>query len=257
MSNVFDEFKKKDDDARLFSHQGAIYLESELIPVQEPDKSNSLVADAATALPVDMKIRSVYNVFLAQSFASLACLTLGMPFYNWELEHVVVLCLTIVFAICCGFTYLLMLVFRKTQPYAAMFIWFCFVLCGVIVTGCTAALVSNVSPFQLMMMLWMQSIVVIIYTITSTRSMSCWYAFAYMCLMSIVVWGLFIYAFVIEHDWIASIVILCLGLACAGYEAFEIHLMLEEYCYGNSWEDIILSIITLYGDPVLRIIKAL
>lgn len=256
-SGVYDQFKKKDDDTRLFVSGGAIYLESELIPVKEEDNSPSLIAEAATAMPVDMKVQSIYNVFVAQNFASLACLVMGMPFYYWELPHLVALCLTIIFSICCGFCYILMLVFRKTQPYAALCIWLCFVLCGVVVTGCTASLVWNVSPFQLMMMLWMQSIAVIIYTRLSTRTISAWYALTYMCLVSIFVWGLFIVAFVIEHDWIASIVILCLGLACAGYQAYEVHLILDEYCYGNNWEDIILSIITLYGDPILRIINAL
>jgi hypothetical protein len=254
---VYDQFKKKDDDARLFVNNGAIYLESELIPVKEEDTSPSLIANAATALPVDMKVQTVYNVFVAQSFASLACLVMGMPLYYWELQHVVALCLAIIFSVCCGFSYILMLVFRKTQPQVAFCIWISFVMCGVIVTGCTASLVWNVSPFQLMMILWMQSITVIIYTRLSTRTLSAWYALTYMCLASIVIWGLFIYAFVVEHDWIASIVILCLGLACAGYEAYEIHLILDEYCYGNSWDDIILSVITLYGDPILRIIKAL
>jgi hypothetical protein len=262
MNGLFDKVKKKDDDARLFVYENkpnAIYLESELIPVDIAPipPPPSLIEEAATTLPVDMHVRGVYNMFIAQCCASLACLALGMPFYYWGLDHVVALSLVIIFSILFGFCYLLMIIFRKTQPYAAICIWFCFVLCGIFMTGCTASLIWNVSPFQLMMILWTQSIVVIVYTLLSPRTISAWYAFVYMCLVSIVVWGLFIYAFVVEHDWNASIVILSLGLACTGYQAYAIHLAMTEYSYGNSWEDIILSVITLYGDPVLRIIKVL
>lgn len=70
---------------------------------------------------------------------------------------------------------------------------------------------GNVAPFQLMANIWIQALIVSVYTKLSPRSISTMYALVYMCVGSIAVWGIFIIAFVVDHDWIAGTVILILG----------------------------------------------
>ncbi len=258
--NAATVIKKKDDDARFIVSAGELYAETTAPLPQEPQftvavpnpTNEGLLEAAAVAPRTDIRIQVICTTFIAHNIASLACLAIGLPFFFWPMTRSAVVGL-IVSCILQLVFYLTMIFSRKRNPNVSLGAFVGWVLtCGVIV-GCASSLLGNIAPIQLMAMIWIESLIIIIYAKRSPQDISTGWALLYMCIGAVAVWGIFIAEFVIERDWISGTIILLLGLGCAVYHAFQLR-MSEVHLFNASWEDMILSIAHFYGEPVILMI---
>jgi hypothetical protein len=250
---------KKDDDARLVLSGDELFLETtqplpgfaqEPAPTMPNPANDNLLMDAATAPLADIRIQALYIVFLVHSIACLACLLFALPIYYLATDRAVAIVFLCAGCVGQSVAYFVMIFLRRRHVRIAISVYAVWVVCWVFIVGPIAVLTGNVAPFQLVAMIWAESMVVIVYTKVSPRMISARFAFVYMLIAAVVIWGIFIWAFVIDHDWDAGLIILSFGMVCAIYHANQISVS-EEHNYGMSWNDTVLSIIQFYGEPVL------
>jgi len=242
MTNLMERVLKRDPDAELVQDNGGqLYLNTtedvnELAPelVQRdlpPLLDDQLLQNAAAQRMMDVDVQLMYVVFAVASIVYFACAMLAAALY-WMLDldetHHVTVVVTAIAASAAGIFYIAMAiaVSRKAPTPAVVFLilWsFFFIL----VIGCISALLRIIAPIQLMLMGWMQAMSVVIYANRSRTHINPQWAAVWMTMATAVVWGVGIYAFVVEHDWIASSVILVLGLAMVMYNTFEIKATME------------------------------
>jgi len=214
---------------------------------------STMLEDAARARPSDVRNTTIYNMFLAHLFVSLAVLVNALPFYWQPIPRVV---LIVVICVACtafaGF-YALMLVLRNAsddvRPIAVLSAWT--ISFGFII-GCAAGLSRNAAPIILMLMLVLQSLVVMVYAkppcvSASHTSMSSWTALCIMLCATLIAWLINVPTYVSRHDWISGIVVLLIGSACTVYNAHQIRINETRYALGET----VKSIIQFYGDPAL------
>lgn len=252
---------KKDDSARLIMSGDELFIETtgglpnslgdEMITVTIPNPTDEgLLEAAAVATRPDIRIQTIYNMFVAHSIATLTCLVLALPLYYFQPAKMPTI---ILLSTCCGLQtvfYFAMIYASKRHTNAAFGFYVAWTLASTIVVSAVAILLANVAPFQLLAMIWAQTVVIVVYTKLSPRMIKTEYALIFMVAITFVVWAISIAAFVIEHDWLSGSVILILGLATSVYHAFQIRIS-EAHGYNVSWEDTVLSIVQFYGDPVL------
>ncbi len=251
---------KKDDSAQLIMSGGSVFLQTSSpmprsndmeLTVSMPNPSDEgLLESAAVAARPDIRIQSIYTMFVAHTIAIVTCLVLALPLYYMHPPHLVA---GVLLSVCCALQaicFIAMLFARKRHVNVAFGFYIAWVIIGAPIVSCIAVLLGNAAPFQFLAIVFMQSLAVVIYTKMSPRMISTIHALIYMLVASVVVWGISIASFVIEHDWLAGTVVLILSVAAAAYHAFQIRVS-EAHGYNMSWDDTVLSIIQFYGDPVL------
>jgi tryptophan-rich sensory protein len=103
-------------------------------------------------------------------------------------------------------------------------------------------------------MLWAQCIAMIVYTKWSHQYITMWTSFFFMFAANLIVWCIFIAAFVQQRDWGAGIALVCVGSACAAYHAFVIWRTITHQAYNVSWPDAVHSIVNFYSEPLMLVL---
>jgi hypothetical protein len=262
------DVSKKDDDARLVrDREGVIYLETteNLGPAAvtvsstppPPSAASTLIEDSASQPAVDVRVQVVQNMFLAHMLLMLATLLLGTPFYFMQAPRMA-LVIVLVCVMCAGFplSYALMLWWRKSNVQGAAIAYLAWCMNFIVAVGCVAHLAGNVAVFQWVAVVWAQSIAVIVYAkLTPRGNMYTSHAMLYMAFASLIVWGISIALFYVDHDWLSAGLVLGFAALCIVYHGHEMRAC--EARYNASWEDAALSVVQFYGDPVLYVVAAL
>ena len=87
------------------------------------------------------------------------------------------------------------------------------------------------------------------YTKLSPRMIETVPAMAFMFVVTLIIWATFIFAFVEEANWMGGLVILGVSFLAILYHGWQIRM--SEGRYSLSWDDVRVSIIQFYGDPIL------
>jgi len=257
---------KKDPDAVLLEDQeGRLYVET----TQDIDKvapemayhetppvipTDERLLEEATVSPIMyIEVQLVYWAFVVAAIVYLMCGLLGsVPYWVLDLDetHTAVIVTLCVSAGLFYVLYIAMAVARK-KPTLAIYLLVAWAFVAMVFVGSVAAALRILAPLQLMAVGWCQSLSVVIYAHSSPQHISPMWAAVWMFLATVVVWGIGIYAFVVESDWAASGVILGLGMALVGYNTFEIRAMLGRTDYTVSYADKVEVAVRYFVDPIL------
>lgn len=193
----------------------------------------------------DMRIQIIFYVHAVNMFFTMVCMTFGaIPYYHYfgftvtRNVFIISLCVwTVLYVVLCVATY----AERVKTALVTFVLW---TTSSAMVVGFLAALSYNISPVQFMALSWTQSVVLVVYSRLSPRNMSLNVATALMAMFTIVVWCLFIYAFVVERDWLAAGIILALALVLVGYNRWRLET--TEGRYDASFSQGVLAALHLY-----------
>ena len=116
------------------------------------------------------------------------------------------------------------------------------------------SLLQDLAPFQLIAMVWLQSIAVFLYGRLSRRTISAWTCFFIMLATTVVAWLIDMYAFIRFKDWITAGVLLAFGFITSLHGMMEVKWANR---YNASFEEKTLAVVQFYTDPVLVPLGAL
>jgi FtsH-binding integral membrane protein len=270
MSSLLQSIFKKDDDARaLQDNAGNIYIETDqpLVTaasmvddasksmdtfVKETVLNDHILEDAIVEPIADIRVKTVMYMFMANAAVMLLWFLVGGTLYYWNMvwsntASAIVMGIAAAFFVFC---YILMLYIRTTHTTLALVSLCGWAVSGSVMIGGVASLSHKVAPIQLVLLILMQCFAMMAYTKLSPRFISTLHSMAYMFVVTLVVWALFIFAFVQERDWVGGILILVVAFGIIGYHGWQIRIV--EGRYSLSWPDIQLSIIQFYGDIILE-----
>lgn len=261
---LMERLTKKDDDAELLQDgdTGQLYVNTtqdveELAPEMlqrelPPIVDDRLLEDSARAPMMDITVQLIYWLFVAISIFYLQCGLLGaVPYWVLQLDETrhAAIVTTAAFGAAFLGLYVAMTVKRRSAR-AAVVLFAMWAFSATMLVGCVSALLRLIAPLQLMTIGWFQALSVVIYAHVSVRYVDATWAAVWMALATVVGWGLGIYAFVVENDWVASAVLLLLGLALAGYNMHHIRAV-EDGDYTMSYQDRVELIIRYFAAPLL------
>jgi hypothetical protein len=253
MSNIqklLYETSKKDEDARLVQQGENLFLETTAPPdsniEEEEEPKVSMMEESALAVMVDMRVLSIYYMFLMHHFVVLMILMLSFPLYYFTItQTTVIVSLLVVSCVLFCVLYCLMIFFRRRYMQLAIACLVCWALCGTVIVGMTSNLLQNTAPIQFVAMLWAETIAVMVYCKLSPRMVLFKTAAFYMTLAALCVWAIGIPSFIVQGDWPSAIVILVLGMACTAHGVHQIYII-DQHAYNSSWQDVLLSIVQFY-----------
>lgn len=107
-------------------------------------------------------------------------------------------------------------------------------LCTSAVIGFLSATLYNIAPIQFMILSWAQSLVMVMYTTHSPHNIDLRVSSGLMALATLLAWLASVYMFLIEKDWIGSILLIIMGALLGAYNLMAIHR--TESRYDASWE---------------------
>lgn len=222
-----------------------------------------LIENAASEPLMDVEVQLVYYTFIVSAGVSFVAMILSsVPYWLLSVDETraVAAAALWAFAIIAAALYaLLAAVFhRLTRHHRALLLWLFvgWVFSATMATGALAAVLRKLAPIQFVTVIWVQSVTMIAYAKLSFRYVSPTWAMCYMLLSTLVVWGVCIYAFVVENDWISGCVVLLLGVAMVAYHTAEIR-AIQGRGYAVSAEDRIDAVMRYYVDPLLGLWWAL
>lgn len=264
MWNLIYGASKKDEDIRVLEDEkGNVFLETSapILPgatlveenpqptfaerIKEAVADDSVVEQTITEPLADIRVQSILFIFAGNSAVQFIWLILsGLLYYlNAYEPSLIIICITApLFCV----SYAIMLWLRSVSM-IPFIVW---VLNAGVMMGSISVLVNNVAPMQLTLLFLVQSFTMLAYAKLSPRMIETLHAMAFMFVVTLVTWAVFIFAFVEQHDWVGGIVILFISFAAIGYSAWQIRL--TEGRYNVSWKDIKLSIVQFYGDPLIQ-----
>lgn len=245
---------KKDEDARIItSSNGEVFIETIVpilpgaIPVKEEEQEETVSPPL-----LDIRIQSILFMFGANAFIQFIWLLTSGSLYYWnnswtDMVDIILLCVS---AFLFVLFFSIMIWARKDYPTLAIISLSFWILNGGMMLGAIANITHRMAPTQLTLILMMQSLVVMAYAKLTDTSHKAFHAMAFMMVITLIVWAVFIFAFVEEHDWIGGVVILIISFGTIGYHGWQIQ-KIDDGRYSLSQDDIRLSIIQFYGDPII------
>ena len=253
VAQLLRDTRKKDEDARLIQQGDELYLESTTNLLENshyaplPVENVSMMEQAAVLPVPDMRVQSIYYMFLMHHLVMLCVLVISMPIYFVGLSRLAaIICLSVSLVLFAIF-YINMILWRKL--YEARISVGCLIgwtLCCAVSIGSGSILLGNIALFQWVVLIWGQTLAVIVYCRLSPRIFVAFpTALLYMCGVTLLIWASSIALFVVERDWFSAIAILLFALVCCGYHVYQINKM-EEYAYNSSVADVMLSIVQFY-----------
>ncbi len=253
---------KKDDDAQVLDNstvlETTLDLGGALCEIVPPPPPPPTLMELSAGEPtVDVRVRVVRVMFLVNSLFLLSCLLFGLPLYMWHttLRTAIIVILAVAAGGVFPLAYSLSIWFisnKQQHPYAlaALGTWW---IASIFIIGTSANLAGDAAPFQFVLMLWAQCVVMLVYTRVSPRFLSTMHAMLFMALATMCIWGVSIVVFFYDHDWISAAIVLVLALACIPYHGHQIRA--AESRYSMRQEDLISAVVQFYGDPVLWVVE--
>lgn len=245
--------RKKDEDARLLQQGDEIYLESAALPAPSPSNSppdggefESILEETAFAPMPDIHVQTLYYTFLGHHLILLTIALFSFPIYYFSPSmHVAILVLLPFACVCNVICFITMQWIVKENIKVAMALLAGWVVCWIVIVGCTSNLLQNTAPIQLVLMLFAETVAMIAYCKLSPRSIQTFSAACYMTGAALLVWAVGIASFIYQGDWPSAVVIL--GLAClfTAHHVFAIS-MHSSHAYNTSWQDSLVAVVRFY-----------
>lgn len=265
LGNLMERVLKRDDDAELIENindgqltvittENVEELDPSLIQREIPPLlDNTLLELEANQRMMDVTVQVIQVVFTVANVIFLLCAIFAASLY-WVLDldetrQVVVVTTMVAFSMMGGF-YITLAVTHKAAIWIAPVLLVAWSFFFMIVVGCVSALLRNMTPMQLMLMGWSQTLVILIICNISRTHVSILWASIWMCVATLVIWGISIYAFLVERDWVASFVILGMGLLLVCYNGIEI-MMIQKRSYSLHSKHKIDASVKYWVDPLL------
>lgn len=253
-----DLLRKKDSDARIFREGNDLILET-TIPLLSEEEPTPILNGANLFVvqkeAPDIQVQVVHRIFLAHQFVTFGWFVLCLPLYFWDFGNVALVSLLVISTCVSVIMYVSAFALRKTNANAAFSLYVCWALCLGTMLGCVTGMTDSWIPLQLELLLWAQCIAMIAYTKWSSRYINYSTCFVFMVVATLVVWCIFIAAFIEQHDWPAAGVLLIVALACCAYNTFAIWRCCTHHAYNVAWPDTVRSIVNFYCELILLILK--
>jgi hypothetical protein len=258
LKSLLTEVTKKDDDARVYasgSHADEVWVETSL-DLGSPsgdEEENTLIdshmlADEATSTVMDVNVRVIRHIFMINAIVSFAILTGFIPyqFLVYDERHSVDIVVLAMAASLFLVTYIIMAAIRKTRYATIIFVFW--VVEFYITSVSLSSVLNDLAPLQFSMITFIQSLGMIVYTVWSPSYINPWYSYYTMTLLGILSWGVGLYAFIEQRDWISASVLLLVTMGVSGYYAAQTHLATR---FSLSAEDKMDATIRFYADPII------
>lgn len=205
---------------------------------------------------INARIQTIFYVYTANVIICMLCVLMGsIPYYDYLGKNPTILSF-LFSATVLSATYFLMAYFIEQKnlniAIGCLVVW---VLSGIGFVGFLAALVVNISPLQFITLCMAQSLCIVVHTRLTTRKISITNVTLSCIGISLVVWCISIYGFVVEGDWMASVVILLLSFFVVIYNHRFIHLTGTNK-YDITWQSTTTAIIHYYCYDAMRFIQA-
>lgn len=135
--------------------------------------------------------------------------------------------------------------FRASPRWAvpACILW---ALNGFVIICTLASVLRSMAPLQGTLIFFVESVAVILLGYAFTAEIDCWWAALVMASTGLAVWGLGLYAFVVEQDWITSGVLfgVCVVLYPA-YASYQIHRIHRYHL-----KELTTAVVQFFTDPI-------
>jgi len=202
-------------------------------------------------------VQTIFYVFTTNIIVCILCILLGsIPYYDYFGKNPTILSFLFFmtsFLVC----YVLMAHFIEqkmlNQSIACLVAW---ILSGAGFVGFLSALVVNISPLQFVTLCMAQSMCVVVHTRLTVRKLSIRMVTLTSIAVSLIVWCISIYGFVVEGDWMAATVILLLSFFVVIYNYRFLH-MTGIMKYDSTWQSSVTAVIHYYCYDATRAIQAI
>jgi hypothetical protein len=214
---LLDEIQKKDSDAKIISQdESGILIETTLDIGEEEEEPETIEFPK-----IATNIRITRHMFICHALISFGISLYGLVFLQLLLkDYIASLSLLIASLSMSVIFYLLMYFLVNTKWGQPAFIMWTFN--AFIVISSLAGTLKSLAPFQGCIIFFIESISIILLGFYYTKEVHVYYAIGLMSLTGIMGWGMGIYAFLEEQDWITSLVLflLCIlvGPLYCGYQ---------------------------------------
>lgn len=236
--SLLTELQKKDPDLVLVSDNGSsITIKTHLnigTEITEEDKPK----------PLSIPIRIVRQTFVINACIFFFIIFFSVsPYYLLSQQDVLITQVLLGSSFCIGALLFFCTYFCMRIEF--LLVWFfCFYTC--ISTICV--LLQSLAPLQLCLIFFMQYITILIYCLYSKKKVNALRSIVLTMLIGMAVWGMNIYGFVKEKDWITACVLFFVGVLINPlYIAFEIY-QFNQNRVNN--DELGKSLIYFYTDPI-------
>lgn len=205
---------------------------------------------------INARVQTIFYVYTANAIVCMLCVLMGsIPYYDYIGKNPTILSF-LFSATMLSVTYMLMAFFIEQKRFhIAIGCLVAWILSGIGFVGFLSALVINISPLQFVTLCMAQSLCIVVHTRLSTRKLSI-RAMTLSCIgISVFVWCISIYGFVVEGDWMAAVIILLLSFFVVIYNHRFIHLTGTNK-YDTTWQSTVTALMHYYSYDAMRFIQA-
>ena len=249
---LLNEIQKKDSDAYIVSETGStITIQTTLeIGVEEEVELESSNSTSFPKIAINIKI--IRHLFTVHALIMFGISIYGLVFMHLLLKDYIAslslliasLCMSVIF-------YLLMYLFSDIKWGFPSFIMWTFN--EFIVISSLAGTLHSLAPFQGTIIFFLESISMILLGFYYTKEVDVTFAIVLMSLTGLFGWGIGIYAFLKEQDWITSIVlfILCVVIGPL-YSGYQIHGINNSRYHSKELERVLIQ---FWTDPLGKFVN--
>ena len=217
--SLLTELQKKDSDLIVVSDNG-----SNVIVRTHLDIGVILKEEEAKPLPpekpLSIPIRIVRQTFVINAFVFFFIIFFGVsPYYLLSKEDILITQVLLGSSFAIGLLLFFCAYFCMKIEF--LLVWF---FCFYTFFSCLCVVLQSLAPLQLCLIFFMEYITILIYCLYSKKKVNASKSILLTMTTGMVVWGLNIYAFTQERDWIAAGVLFFVGVLINPlYIAYEIY----------------------------------
>lgn len=203
----------------------------------------------------DIYVQLLFYVFTGNLLFGFVAIMIGtIPYYDYHLVYVQTLHGLIGAAIAAGLFYVLLFAGAwYGGPRIILGAAFPLVVAIGLLAGFASKLAGDLIFLQFLVISCVQSFAVIIYTRISPRAIALVPVWLFMILATVAVWCIFIYAFVVQLDWLSGGILLGVAFLLSLYNVFYIHR--GKLRYDASWRSGVTAFARYYCEVPLFLCK--
>jgi len=197
---LLDSIQKKDDDAIVLESNASNVVVKTVLDVGTPiDEEQEEEPQIKLSVPVQV-IRYLFMIkaslwFSLGVFGIVPAQLLTIPTVSLTL---------FICAIVTAFIISVALYFVKRYPDIMLTGLALFALCLYTIVFTSAAYFRNIAPFQACIILFLQCVAILVYSLYDTKQLNIWWAGLIMMICGSIIWTIGLVAFIENQDWIMS-----------------------------------------------------
>jgi hypothetical protein len=267
---LLDEIHKRDDDAQveLVDEDGMVLRVTTSLAL---DTMTPLAAEAPDTLPYSASAPNLFveppdnatiavtkYLFMGMALSSLLSVMLALPLYMWAVPTTVLIVVVVVSAIHMMVSYVAMCLVRNVRgPYwlpvagSLLACWFISFFC---MMGAAAGLSHSLVPFQMMSMSWIQYVALSMYLQwlgPRAKETSFLHAALIMAFASLILWGISIFTFTRDHNWLQALGMLCYAFGLIMYAARQMQTAVDKKRYALNRDDLAAAFVNYQVDLLM------